>query len=386
MTYQAPFSIDEKQNWLRLIRAEKVGSKRFFSWLKKFGSIERVLYEIEKGSLTNFNITLPSIDIIQKEIRAHEKFGAKLIAYNEADYPFELKQIPDAPPVISVVGNINLLQEQKLAIIGARNASYMGQKWTKQTAQELGQLGYVIVSGLARGIDGAAHKASLQTGTIAVVAGGLEHIYPPEHTELFHKIKQHGLIISENPFYSKPQAKHFPRRNRVISGLCQGLIVVEAAKQSGSLITARYALDHNRELFVIPGSPMDPRYQGSNMLIKNGAHLVQSSQDIIEGLDLEYKLSESKRIDHNINFIYEKLDDNVPNIVNKNNSLTDDGQKVQTATQKDLLDCLSEVPILIDELANHCQMRIDKLQLAVSALELEGKIIRHAGNRVSKKG
>ena len=386
MYQTAAFSFEEKRKWLRLIRAERVGPKRFFSWLKTFYSVDRIFEEITSGKLANHKIKLPAWSIIDQEIEQHQRYGARIIAYPEPDYPALLKEIHDPPPLLSMMGNIELLHRTSLAIVGARNASYMGQKWTRQTAQELGQLGYSIISGLARGIDAAAHFATLHTGTIAVIGSGLSHIYPPEHLSLFEEIREKGLILSENPFNAAPQARLFPRRNRIIAGISNGVLLIEAALQSGSLITAKYAIDYNRELFVVPGSPMDSRYRGSNMLLKNGAHLVQNAQDIIDALNIEYGLSESKRMDKKNHFLYETLDENKFNKEAEKNNLTEATSESQTADQEALLESLSEVPILVDELSQHLKINIAELQLMLSELELDGKIIRHAGNHVSLKG
>lgn len=379
-------SRDDQRNWLRLIRAENVGPKRFFAWYQTYGNFEQIFQEIESGSLKNYNVKLPSWAEIDLELQKLDAFGGELITYADSAYPELLRHISDPPPVLSVVGRKELLHQSIIGIVGARNASYIGQKWTRQTVQELGQVGFTIISGLARGIDGAAHTASLQTGTIAVIAGGLNHIYPNEHRELYGQIREQGLIISETAFDHMPQARHFPKRNRIIAGIASGLVVVEAAMQSGSLITARNAIDYNRELFVVPGSPMDPRYQGGNMLLKKGAYLVQNAQDIIETMDMDFKLSESSRIDKNNNFIYEKLYDNDLKQNNESNDLTNDTSSRQTATQERVLESLSEIPIMVDELSQHLQVSIGTLQLMLSELEMNEKIIRHSGNRVSLKG
>jgi len=210
--------------------------------------------------------------------------GARPIAYCEPDYPRPLAAIPDAPPLIYLRGHESLFERPAVAIIGARNASSIGRKMARILAEGLGAQGFAVVSGLARGIDGAAHEASLKTGTIAVVAGGADVIYPPEHDELTKRIIDEGALISEQPPGAIPTARDFPKRNRIISGLSRGVVVVEAAAKSGTLITARFALEHGRDVFAVPGSPLDPRCQGANRLIRDGATLTQSADDVIEAL------------------------------------------------------------------------------------------------------
>ncbi|MGV6800787.1 MAG: DNA-processing protein DprA [bacterium] len=277
----------DRFDWLRLIRSPGIGPVTFQQLLARFGSAEKAIAQApdlarQKGRRRPLTL-IPQQEIID-EIKAAEKIGARYIASCEPDYPDRLRHIPGAPPVICCYGDTGLMTRPALAIVGARNASAIGRKFTNDLAEELGQEGFVIVSGLARGIDGAAHKAALPKGTIAVVAGGLDVIYPPEHRKLTVDIAQQGLIVSEMPPGYQPKARDFPRRNRIISGLALGVIVVEAAERSGTLVTARYALEQGREVFAVPGSPMDPRCQGTNRLIRDGATLIQSAQNVIEGL------------------------------------------------------------------------------------------------------
>ena len=220
----------------------------------------------------------------EREMAAANKLGVDFVALGETAYPARLQMIDDAPPLIAVRGHTVVLTQPMVAVVGSRNASGAGLKFTQQIARELGEAGFAVTSGLARGIDAAAHHASLATGTVAVLAGGHDHIYPPEHITLLEAILPSGAAISEMPFGWEPRARDFPRRNRLISGLSLGVVIVEAAKRSGSLITARFALEQGREVFAVPGSPLDPRAEGTNGLIKQGATPVTETADIISVL------------------------------------------------------------------------------------------------------
>jgi DNA processing protein len=217
----------------------------------------------------------------ERELKAATAFGVTLVALGEPDYPRRLQMIDDAPPLLAVRGRTEAFDLPMVAIVGARNASAAGMRFADRLARDLGAAGFAVVSGLARGIDAAAHRGSLATGTIAVLAGGHDRVYPPEHHELADAILTNGALISEMPLGWEPRARDFPRRNRLISGLAAGIVVVEAAKRSGSLITARFALEQGREVFAVPGSPLDPRAEGSNDLIKQGATLVTNAADVI---------------------------------------------------------------------------------------------------------
>ena len=219
-------------------------------------------------------VRITSREEAEGEITAARRFGAVFIALGEADYPPQLQAIDDAPPLIAVRGKVAVLHTPMVAIVGSRNASAAGIKVTESLARDLGEAGFMVVSGLARGIDAAAHPASLATGSVAVLAGGHDHIYPPEHAPLLEMLIATGVALSEMPFGWEPRGRDFPRRNRLISGLALGVVVVEAARKSGSLITGRLALEQNREVFAVPGSPLDPRSEGTNALIKQGAVLV----------------------------------------------------------------------------------------------------------------
>jgi DNA processing protein len=280
-------SAAERRDWLQLIRTESIGPITFFRLVERFGSAAaalKALPAISRAAGRANPIVPADRQLAEEELAATEEIGARLIAAGEPDYPEMLLAVPDRPPLLCVKGHVSLCEKPAVAVIGARNASGVGRKIARQLAEGLGAAGVVVVSGLARGIDGAAHEASLRTGTVAVVAGGVDVIYPPEHEELTREIAERGLIVSERPLGHQPTARDFPRRNRLISGLVRGVVVVEAAAKSGTLITARCALEQGRDVFAVPGSPLDPRCQGANRLIRDGAILVETAEDILSVL------------------------------------------------------------------------------------------------------
>ncbi len=272
--------------WLRLIRTENVGPQTFRQLLNREGSAEAALAALP-AMLRRINTParIPSASEAEDEIAALARLGGRFVGSGEPDYPPLLRYISGAPPLVAIAGGHSLDWSRTVAIVGARNASAAGQKFAGMLAADLGEARYTVVSGLARGIDAAAHKASLHTGTVAVLAGGMDCIYPDENIPLARQILEHGgALISEMPLGWEPRARDFPRRNRLVSGLALGTVVVEAAKRSGSLITARLALEQNREVFAVPGSPLDPRAEGGNALIQQGAHLITGAADIIDVL------------------------------------------------------------------------------------------------------
>ncbi len=281
-----PTTEDERVSWLRLLRSRRVGPSTFYRLMGEHGSARAalaVLPEVAEAAGMKAYQACPEERALG-EYRAGLRAGARLICVGEAEYPRALMDLGDAPPFLWVQGDTTVLSRPMIAMVGARNASSLGTRMARALAVDLSKQGYVIVSGLARGVDTAAHKASAERGTVAVMAGGVDVIYPSENTALAREIEAHGLRISEQPIGLVPQARHFPRRNRLISGLAQGVVVVEAAAKSGSLITARNALDQGREVMAVPGHPFDARASGSNMLIRDGAHLVRGADDVIEAL------------------------------------------------------------------------------------------------------
>jgi DNA processing protein len=272
--------------WLRLIRSRRVGATTFFRLMAEHGSAEAALEALPKvaGAAGEPRYAPFSAEAARRELAAGRAAGARLIAQGSADYPAALAEIADPPPLLWAKGELALLKQPMVALVGARNASSLGTRMARRLAEGLGAAGFACVSGLARGVDTAAHLASLGTGTVAVLAGGIDVIYPAENAALADRIAAQGLLISEQPVGLQPQARHFPRRNRIISGLARAVVVVEAAARSGSLITARDALDQGREVLAVPGHPFDARASGCNMLIRDGATLVRGPEDVIEAL------------------------------------------------------------------------------------------------------
>ena len=271
---------------LRLIRSRRVDTATYLRLMDEHGAATAALAalpEIARAAGVEGYAPCPE-PVALAELKAAKRAGARMLCLGDATYPAALAGITDAPPVLWAKGRLELLERPMLALVGTRNASALGTRMARGLAGELGAAGFVVVSGLARGIDALAHRAALETGTIAVMAGGLDCIYPEENAGLAHEIGKAGLLLSEMPFGLHPQARHFPRRNRIVAGLAQAVIVVEAAVRSGSLITARMALEQGREVMAVPGHPMDSRASGTNLLIRDGAVLVRGAEDVIEAL------------------------------------------------------------------------------------------------------
>ncbi len=276
-------SDEQKIDWLRLIRSDNVGPRTFRDLVNYYGGAREALAALPAMARRGGgrSIRIASREDAERELAAIRAGGVQLVALGEPSYPQRLQAIDDPPPLIVVRGRLDVLSRPMIAVVGSRNASAAGIKFAERIAFELGQAGFVIVSGLARGIDAAAHRASLATGTVAVLAGGHNRIYPKEHEGLAEDIARQGVALSEMPINWEPRAQDFPRRNRLISGLSIGVVVVEAAKRSGTLITARLAGEQGREVFAVPGSPLDPRAEGTNGLLKQGATLVTEAADVI---------------------------------------------------------------------------------------------------------
>ncbi len=281
-----PTSAEDQLDWLRLLRSRRVGPATFFRLLSEHGSAAAALEALpalaRSAGVAGYE-TCPR-GVVAAETRAAHAAGARLIAAGSADYPTTLADIADAPPLLWALGDRTLLSRPMVALVGARNASSLGIRMARTLARDLSAAGFVVVSGLARGIDAAAHAAALDGGTVAVMAGGVDTIYPAENAALAADIASRGLCLSEQPMGLQPQARHFPRRNRLVSGLARAVVVVEAAAKSGSLITARMALDQGREVLAVPGHPFDARASGCNILIRDGATLVRGASDVIEAL------------------------------------------------------------------------------------------------------
>jgi DNA processing protein len=304
------------------------------------------------------------------ELRAGQAAGARMLCAGDSSYPATLLSIPDAPPILWVTGDPGVLSRPMVAIVGARNASSLGTRMARGLARELGEAGFVVVSGLARGIDTAAHAATLDTGTLAVLAGGVDVLYPAENAGLAQDITAHGLRISEQPMGLIPQARHFPRRNRIISGLAQAVLVIEAASKSGSLITARCALDQGRDVMAVPGHPFDARSSGCNMLIRDGARLVRNAADVIEGL-LPPPLPAPRNT-------------RAPAPCAPPAARKDSRSLQETAALHGLiLDRLGPSPLAEDQLIRDLSSAAHQVTPALVALELEGRIQRQPGGLLS---
>lgn len=364
-------SDQQRKNWLRLARTENIGPITFHRLLDRFGTAEKALEALpelsQKGGRKK-PLTPPPEAQIDKEIQMVQKSGGILLTAADPDYPVSLAALEDAPPVLTVLGHVHLLNRPCLGMVGARNASLNGRKMAEKLARDCGQESdIVVVSGLARGIDAAAHQGALENGTVAVVGGGADVIYPRENEKLYHQICEQGAVVAENPLGWQPRAQDFPRRNRVISGLSLGVAVVEATLRSGSLITARLAGEQGRDVYAVPGFPGDPRAQGPNSLIKDGAILVQSAEDILECFqpDQIYRLEERPAEMYDFARNTENLQD-----------LSDEVREI-------VGDSLSYTPIAVDELVRVCQLNIAQVQEILLELELAGRLVRHPGNRVS---
>src|SRR5438067_1894559 len=277
-------SDSERLDWLRLIRSDNVGPRTFYRLIRHCGGANAALAALpdlaRRGGASGPAGICSRADA-EREIKAARAFGVRLVATGEDDYPERLAMIDDAPPLLAVRGQPAVLGKPMIAIVGARNASAAGLKFAERLARDLGEAGFAIASGLARGIDAAAHRASTKTGTVAALAGGQDCIYPPENAPLADVIAAEGALITEMPMGWSPRARDFPRRNRLISGLAIAVVVIEAAQRSGSLITAKLALEQGREVFAVPGSPLDPRCAGTNGLLKQGAAIVTEADDVI---------------------------------------------------------------------------------------------------------
>jgi DNA processing protein len=278
----------QRFDWLRLVRSENVGPRTFRALVTNCGSVAGALDalpELAKRGGAKRPIRIASVEEVEKELIAARRYGVRFVALGEADYPLPLQEIDSAPPILALRGQAPVLRKAAVAIVGSRNASAAGLTFAERLARGLGQGGYVVVSGLARGIDQRAHVASLATGAVGVLAGGHGKPYPTEAVPLMERMVESGAVLSEMPVEWEPRGRDFPRRNRIVSGLALGVVVVEAARGSGSLITARFALEQNRQVFAVPGSPLDPRAEGTNDLLKQGASICTSADDVLTALE-----------------------------------------------------------------------------------------------------
>ncbi|MDI4662913.1 DNA-processing protein DprA [Xanthobacter autotrophicus] len=358
----------QRLDWLRLIRTENVGPRTFRALINQFGGAAAALEALPTLARRGGRLLpprTPTLDEAEAEVAALARLGARLVATGEADYPVALRQLDDAPPLICIQGRGEVLRRPMVAIVGARNASAAGRSFAARLARDLAGAGWVVVSGLARGIDAAAHEASLDGGTVGVFAGGLSRPYPPENLGLIAKVAETGALVSEMPVNWEPRARDFPRRNRLVSGMALGVVVVEAAERSGSLITARLAGEQGREVFAVPGSPLDPRAGGTNRLLKQGATLVTEVEDVISVLS---PMTGRQRPD----------------------AIEAEGPPMTPPMPGDdararIVGLLGPVPTLIDDLVRLSGCTAAEVQIVLLELDLAGRLDRPGTGRVALK-
>jgi DNA processing protein len=358
---------EERLDWLRLIRSENIGPALFDQLLERFGSAAAALTalpELSRQGGLRRPFKICSAAQAEAEIARAAALGARFAGRNEPDYPALLRHIDSTPPLICIKGKTEFARREPIAIVGSRNASANGKRLARIFAAELAEAGYVIVSGLARGIDTAAHEAALKRGTVAVIANGIDIVYPPENAGLQEAIGKDGLLISEMPPGAEPREKSFPRRNRIISGMSRAVIIVEAALRSGSLITARFANEQGREVFAVPGSPFDPRAEGTNRLIGDGAHLLTRSQQVLDAL-LPMRQSSPPRAP-------EPYPSRAPVAT-----------EIETPARQAILALLSPAPTDIDDLIRESGVPAQMVLGILLELELAGRLVRHGRQLVS---
>lgn len=347
----------ERIAWLRLARTPRIGALTFHRLIARFGNAEAALEALPR---LRHPLTPEPADKAEAELAALAANKAKLLASCETQYPPALAHLSAPPPVISVQGDVDLLHKPAIALVGGRECSAAGAKLASDLARELGAAGYVVISGMARGIDAAAHAASINSGTVAVLAGGLDKPYPPQNEKLHAEIVKRGCVVSEQPLGAVARAKDFPRRNHIISGLSLGVIVVEAAQRSGSLITARAAAEQGREVMAAPGSPLDPRASGSNGLIKQGAALIENAEDVLAALHAAPRTlrhAPAPRL----------FEDSAPDLA--------DGDP----TRARLATLLSPTPIHLNDLARQLGVPLNLAAAALTDLELDGRAASLSG-------
>ena len=371
----------ERLDWLRLWRSENVGPRAFADLMSlaggAAGALERLPELARRGGLRRA-VGVCSRERAERERDALEAVGGRFIALCEPDYPGALAAIADPPPLISVLGDPALLGRKAVAVVGAREASAAGGRFARGLAAELGAAGWTVVSGLARGIDTQAHLGSLNTGAVAVVAGGVDVVYPPENESLYRRLVESGAAVAEQPFGARPTARHFPRRNRIVSGLSAGVAVVEATARSGSLITARCAAEQGREVFAVPGSPLDPRHRGTNALIRQGATLIESAADAIEALETlhAHSLRSRDRFAAGEALAWDPVDDPADEAPPLSPADAD-------ARRRAVLEALDPAPVGVDELVRQCQLPPSEVMAAVLELELAGRAARSGNGQIS---
>ena len=364
-----PTTEEDRFSRLRLLRSRRVGATTFHRLMAEHGTAQNALAalpEVARNAGVEGYEICPA-GVIDAELKAAKAANARLLCLGDPEFPKALAEVADAPPLFWAVGDISLLDRPAIALVGARNASSLGTRMARALARDLGAAGFVVVSGLARGVDAAAHAAALDTGTIAVMAGGVDVIYPAENTALAGDIAAHGLLVSEQPMRLTPQARHFPPRNRIVSGMARGVVVVEAAAKSGSLITARDALDQGREVLAVPGHPFDARASGCNGLIRDGAVLVRNAEDVIAALGSAAPKPAQR-------YLLADLPPPPP----ETRSLAE-----TAALHRQILDRLGPTPLAEDQLIRDLALKPGDVAPALTDLELEGRIERRSGGLLS---
>ena len=357
-----------------------IGPISFYALLRRFGSARAALEalpHLTRRGERNRTVAVVSRAEAEGELAALARIGARLVCWGEPGYPEALAAIEDAPPILTVLGEAELLLRPIIAVVGARNASANGRRVARDLAASLGRGGLVVVSGLARGIDAAAHLGGLETGSVAVVAGGVDTVYPEENRGLYDALARRGAIVAELPLGTEPQARHFPRRNRIISGMSLGVVVVEAAARSGSLITARFALEQGREVFAVPGSPLDPRARGCNDLLRSGAILTESADDVLSQLGPQLQ-----GIDTRLPAMPAAAGGAIPEVGQQSSPSVIDPVSEEAGCTL-ILERLGPTPVPVDELVRQCQMSAASVATLLLELELAGRVERHPGNAVS---
>lgn len=400
---------EQRLDWLRLSRTESIGPLTFLALINRYGGAGAALEALPAllAGRGKRHVTIASRDDAARELRAAEKIGARIIAMGEPDYPPLLSRIPAAPPLIGILGRTEVFRHPYVAIVGSRNASGAGRSFTEKLARDLTGQGFGIVSGLARGIDTRAHEAALSFATVAVLAGGLDKPYPPENLKLMQAIAEKGAVISEMPMGWEARGRDFPRRNRVISGIAYATVIVEAARKSGSLITARFAREQNRELFAVPGSPLDPRAEGTNDLLKQReVHFCTSAEDIVGeiapiiGRDIapELPLGGEERAPPTFRHapLWDELDENwdlVPDahfpggFEEADTASAGEGADLPEGDARErLIAALGPAPLDLDEALRLARVPLREGQAILLDLEMAGRLERHGGNRISLSG
>lgn len=399
-------TLTERLDWLQLARSGGVGPKTFYRLLHRFGSARRAFEELPRISAETDGRERRRCrrDEAEAELDGLRALGAHLLAHGEPGYPQLLGEIHDPPPLLTVCGDLAALHGETVAIVGARNASANGRLLANMLAKDLAAGGPAVISGLARGIDTAVHEGAIEANgrTVAVIASGVDIAYPADNAELMEMIVRTGAIVSERPLGSAPQARHFPRRNRLISGLSSGVIVVEAALKSGSLITARMAIEQNREVMAVPGSPLDPRHRGTNQLLREGAALIENADDVrhalgrIGGRQPSADRPAARGVSLELPFEGQgRTSPGPPTSIDREPIAIEAAPPITAAPSEalpdkrpvslidDVCERLGTEPLLVDELIRQCHANSSEIQHALFELELEGRIERHPGNRVS---